>query len=253
MEVYIHSAGRATEQPTYTALKQAGMDPILVVQKAEAKTYRAAWPDAQVVVLPAKITTLSPTRQWLLEQAAGKMVLMDDDLRFFVRRADDITKFQPATGKDIKAMFKDIEKSLKKFAHVGLCAREGGNRMTEDAQCTRMMRVLAYDAPRVRATGARFDRLPTKQDFDMTLQLLRAGLPNLVLHRYCHDQGGSQAAGGCSVYRTDEMMVSSAHGLAKLHPDFVTVVQKETKQAWGGGIRTDVRIAWKKAYDSANK
>lgn len=251
MEIYIHSAGRALEQPTYTALKQAGLDPYLVVQKAEAKAYRAAWPDARTIVLPAKITTLSPTRQWLMDNGDGQFVLMDDDLRFFVRRADDPSKFQPATGKDIKAMFKLIEKSLKKFAHVGLCAREGGNRMTEDAQCTRMMRVLAYDRDRVRATGARFDRLPTKQDFDMTLQLLRAGLPNLVLHQYCHDQGGSQAAGGCSTYRTEEMMVASANGLAALHPDFVTVVQKETKQAWGGGVRTDVRIAWKKAYDSA--
>lgn len=251
MEVYIHTAGRVGDQPSYTALKQAGLDPMLVVQKAEAKAYAAVWPEARMVVLPPKIKTLSPTRQWLLEQAGGKFVLMDDDLRFFIRRDDDATKFQPATGKDIKAMFRRIESSLSKFAHVGLCAREGGNRMTEDATCTRMMRVLAYNADKVRATGARFDRLPTKQDFDMTLQLLRAGLPNLVLHRYCHDQGASQAAGGCSVYRTDEMMESSAHGLAKLHPAYVTVVQKETKTAWGGGVRTDVRIAWKKAYNDA--
>lgn len=253
MEVYIHSAGRHAEQPTYKALRLAGVDPVLVVQKAEAKAYAAAWPDARMLVLPPKIKTLSPTRQWLLEQAVGKFVLMDDDLRFFVRRDDDITKFQPATGKDVKAMLKAIDKALNGFAHVGLCAREGGNRMTEDAQCTRMMRVLAYNAEDVRRAGARFDRLPTKQDFDMTLQMLRAGYPNLVLHRYCHDQGGSQAAGGCSTYRTEEMMVESANGLARLHPAFVTVVQKETKTAWGGGVRTDVRIAWKKAYESAGK
>ena len=41
-----------------------------------------------------------------------------------------------------------------------------------------------------------------------------------------------------------------AHELEVLHPDYVTVVDKTTKTSWGGGTRTDVRIAWKKAYES---
>jgi hypothetical protein len=250
MDIYIHTAGRVAEQPTYTALYDAGLRPILVVQSRERIAYANAWPSAPMIVLPSSITTLSPTRQWLLEQAKGKFVLMDDDLRFFVRRTDDPTKFLPATKTNLKNMLTAVEKALAQYAHVGICAREGGNRMTADAECTRMMRVLAYNKKMMPKT-ARFDRLPTKQDFDMTLQLLRAGLPNLVLHRYVHDQFGSNTAGGCSEYRTDDMMVASAHGLKKLHPEFVTVVEKETKVAWGGGTRTDVRIAWKKAYESA--
>ena len=46
------------------------------------------------------------------------------------------------------------------------------------------------------------------------------------------------------------MMDRCSNELAALHPDFVKVVEKYTKTSWGGGIRTDVRIAWKKAYES---
>ncbi len=250
MDLYIHSAGRVTQQPTYTALKRASLEPILVVQKAEAKAYRAAWPDATLLTLPAGVTTLSPTRQWLLNQSRkGKFVLLDDDLRFFARRVDDRSKFLPVSPKQLRRMFADIEAALDSYAHVGICAREGGNNMQEDNVAGRMMRVLAYNGPRI-PKNARFDRLPTKQDFDMTLQLLRAGLPNLVLHEFCHDQNGSQATGGCSVYRDEEMMVESAHALARLHPEFVKVVEKKTKGAWGGGTRVDVRISWKKALEA---
>jgi hypothetical protein len=32
-----------------------------------------------------------------------------------------------------------------------------------------------------------------------------------------------------------------------LHPNIVSVVEKTTKTAWGGGTRMDVIIQWKKA------
>ena len=113
-----------------------------------------------------------------------------------------------------------------------------------------MMRLLAYDKQKVLDTGAKFDRIDTKQDFDMTLQLLRKGYKNLVFYKYAHNQSGSNARGCCSVYRNPEMMDRCSNELAALHPDFVKVVEKYTKTSWGGGIRTDVRIAWKKAYES---
>jgi hypothetical protein len=89
------------------------------------------------------------------------------------------------------------------------------------------------------------------EDFDVTLQLLRKGHRNAVLNQWAQDQGTSNAPGGCSTYRTPEVQAAGAYGLQKLHPDFVTVVDKETKQAWGGGVRKDVRIAWKKALESS--
>jgi hypothetical protein len=255
MLYYVHSAGRAGPLPTLDALLGTphAARARLVVQAKEAKAYAAAYPNVRTIVLPPSIKSLSPTRQWLLENSdSRKFILFDDDLAFAKRRIDDPTKFESTRPGRLKHMLDLLDRTLDKFAHVGVLAREGGNRITAPhVDVIRMMRVLGYDRDRVLATGARFDRLPTKQDFDMTLQLLRAGLPNRVIASYVQNQAGSNTAGGCSAYRTSEMMDKSAHDLAALHPGFVKVVQKNTKTSWGGGTRTDVTIAWKKAYASS--
>ena len=148
-------------------------------------------------------------------------------------------------------MFSVLEYFLENYIHVGISAREGNNRVQSNLkENTRMMRLLGYNKPEVLKTGARFDRIDTKQDFDMTLQLLRKGHKNAVLYSFAHNQPGSNNTGGCSVYRDPEMMDRCSHELAALHPDFVKVVEKQNKTGWGGGIRPDVRIAWKKAYES---
>lgn len=266
MLLYVHSAGRGhLPLPTLDTLLSSGraQDVRLVVQAKEVRQYadhisKLREPQEQLVILPPKITRLSPTRQWLLDNCPdARMCLFDDDLAFATRRKDDPTRFLHASRKCINIMLARIESTLGKHVHVGLMAREGGNRVPLDDRgrpvpllfATRMMRVLAYRVGDVRSLrpAPRFDRLPTKQDFDMTLQLLRAGFPNAVITEFVHNQAGSNTAGGCSVYRDEAMMAKSAEGLRKLHPEFVKVVKKETKSAWGGGERVDVQIAWKKA------
>lgn len=267
MYLYVHSAGRGhLPLPTLDTLlaSERAEDIRLVVQRAQTRDYQRhidALPSSkQLIVLPQKMNRLSPTRQWILDNTpAAKFVLFDDDLAFATRRKDDIEKFVPSTKRDINRMLNKLESSLDAYAHVGLMAREGGNRVPVGPsmkpvpvlEATRMMRVLGYRAATVRGVGARFDRLATKQDFDMTLQLLRAGLPNAVLTEFVHNQAGSNTEGGCSAYRDDKMMARSANGLKKLHSDFVKVVTKETKTSWGGGERVDVQVAWKKALASA--
>ena len=174
--------------------------------------------------------------------------MLDDDITFAKRRLDDLTKFENMTSPDYAALFAQLASALATHAHVGVLAREGGNRITEHAVYnTRMLRVLCYRVPEFFKAGASFTRLHFMEDFDVTLQLLRAGLPNMVLCDYVSNQGGSNAAGGCSTYRTLEGQAQAAHGLKALHGDFVKVVQKTTKTAWNGATRTDVVIGWKKA------
>jgi hypothetical protein len=268
MLLYVHSAGRGhLPLPTLDTLlaSERARDVRLVLQERELGSYAdhmLKLPDVnnQCIALPSKIKSLSPTRQWILENSpTTNFVLFDDDLSFATRRKDDITRFLPASRAGINRMLMLFERTLGVYAHVGLMAREGGNRVPVDARgkpvpllkATRMMRVLGYRADFVRSTGARFDRLPTKQDFDMTLQLLRAGYENAVITEFVHNQAGSNTEGGCSAYRDEAMMTKSAHGLAKLHPGFVKVVIKSTEFSWGGGERVDVQIAWKKALASS--
>lgn len=267
MLLYVHSAGRGNlPLPTLDTLlaSNRASDVRLVVQSREREAYEAHIAKvrergAAALALPPNIKRLSPTRQWLLDNCrADKFVLFDDDLAFATRRKDDYEKFAPASRADINKMLDRFDRLLNEYAHVGLMAREGGNRVPVDErgkpvrvlEATRMMRVLGYQTVKLLAEGARFDRLPTKQDFDMTLQLLRAGLPNAVITEFVHNQAGSNTAGGCSAYRTSAMMEKSAEKLRKLHPDYVKVVRKVTKTSWGGGERVDVQIAWKKALQN---
>lgn len=266
MLLYVHSAGRGhLSLPTLDTLldSERNDDVRLVVQLRELGSYAAhaqMLKPSQLVVLPKGINRLSPTRQWILENSpTTNFVLFDDDLAFATRRKDDYTKFLQTSRAGINRMLNLFEHHLGAYAHVGLMAREGGNRVPVDAKGkpvailrnTRMMRVLGYRQDFVRQAGARFDRLPTKQDFDMTLQLLRAGYENAVITEFVHNQAGSNTEGGCSAYRDETMMAKSAEGLRKLHPEFVKVVTKKTKTSWGGGERVDVQVAWKKALASA--
>lgn len=251
MRIYVHSSGRENRQITVPILLNAGLSPILLVQQREYQSYHKKW-GSIVQALPPEIITLSPTRQWIIDNTDDKVIMMDDDLRFCTRRDDDHTKFRPSDASDVLAMFQKLWDTLDEYAHAGVISREGGNRIEQSPYVfnTRMMRILGYHCPSVRAAGARFDRIITKQDFDMTLQLLRAGYVNALLTEYCHDQPGSNTSGGCSAYRSPEVMEKSARKLAELHPGLVKVVTKETKTAWGGGVRTDVQIQWKRAFNA---
>ena len=113
-----------------------------------------------------------------------------------------------------------------------------------------MMRVLGYNKKYLEREQITFGRIPVMEDFDITLQLLRRGYPNMILNHWVHNQGGSDTTGGCSTFRTPELQEKAANMLKEFHPNFVKVVEKETKTSWGGKKRTDVTVYWKKAYKS---
>jgi hypothetical protein len=177
--------------------------------------------------------------------------MLDDDLVFFKRRDDDATKFNAITPAALRQVFAAIEDNLNDYAHVGVSGREGANRKTETfIENTRMMRVLAYDLDVIKGQDIRFDRCQYMLDFDVTLQLLKLGKPNLMINWAVQNQAGSNADGGCAATgRTLESQEADAVTLQSLHPEFVTLVQKETKTWKGMESRTDVRIQWKKAYE----
>lgn len=251
MQIFIPTYGRSNAQHTFRHLpKSLQKQTKLVVQFRERKLY----PNYDIEVLPKSIETVAPARQWIMQKLASsvKVVMLDDDLRFDARRMDDGGKFLVATDKQVEVLFKRIEKELDTYAHVGVLSREGGNRiMTPTVMNTRMMRVLSYRTDIYRKEKIKFDRLPLQEDFDVTLQLLRKGYPNLVLCEWVNGQGTSGAKGGCSHFRTIELHNKNATMLAELHHPFVKVVEKETKGAWGGQPRLDVAVQWKKAFASS--
>lgn len=248
----INTLGRVNKQITWNNLPKPIQErTYLSVQKHEFYEYPQGY---NIIQLPEAIKNLPDTRQWLIDNIQTRyLVIMDDDLSFFTRKDADPRKLYKVTEDDTLLMFAAMHNALKfGYAMVGISAREGNNRVEEaQVECTRSMRIFGLDLHVLREVGARFDRTKTKEDMDMTLQLLRAGKPNLVFYQWANDHVSSNAPGGCALYRTLELMEKDANTLAALHPGFVRVVKKQTKTSWNGMERTDVVVQWKKAFASS--
>ena len=262
MNIYIPTYKRLDRQPTLHALAAAGVPTTLVVRHEE---YQQALDLAQKVskttgaaVFVAPITSpvngIHETRQWIVDNAAGdKVIMMDDDLDFACRgyRKDNPLYLSRATPEDLYKAVYWMYDQLNDFALAGLGAREGNNRKpTSTDKCSRMMRAWGLRKDVFCNHGIRFDRVNGIEDFDVILQFLENGYENIISNVYVTNQAGSNTAGGCSTFRTLEYQKQQAELLQSLHPQFVKTVQKETKTAWGGAIRTDVNVQWKKAFNS---
>ena len=258
MDILIPTYGRVglVQQHTLRQLQQTGRRVRLIVQAREVEKWRdIIGLNASFEVLPDHIQTIAATRDYIVHEMQGyaKVVMFDDDLHFAVRRSDDRTKFRQPTAQDLSAMLLAIERMLDVSPHIGIGAREGGNRNTDVLlHNTRMMRVLAYDRTYHKNRMITFAPMELMEDFHVNLQIMRSGRDTIVLNDWVSNQaGGSGSSGGCSTYRTPALQDAEARKLAWLHPGFVKVVQKTTKGAWGGGTRTDVTVAWKQARKSA--
>lgn len=199
---------------------------------------------------------IGPTRQWILENSPTRgVVMLDDDLYFTMR--EDPSKPRPLIQcHDLRPMISWISDQLDTgFVHGGISARQGNQNLDfPHVDCIRVNNAHFFDRDVYLETGIKFDRLPVMEDFDVTLGLLLRGYPNRIAYHYCWSQRGSGLSGGCSSYRTKEVQARAANALYDLYPDFVKVV---TKTATSGGElfagdRTDVNIAWLKAWASVN-
>ena len=251
MKILILTYGRHDRQITFNNLPPEIQAKVLfVVQDREKHLY----PGKKGVLLPPGIETIGQSRQFLVERFHEPICMLDDDLEFAVRRVDDPSKFRAPEPTDILHMFDLLEAESENYRMVGVSAREGANRNTAlNIEVGRQMRIHVVDPFYFRKEGIRYDRVKVMEDFDAILQVLSKGEPNLILNGWVHNQGGSNTEGGCSSYRTPEVQEESAKELAKLWPKYVQCVRKTTKESWGGGERTDVRVQWKKCYEDAQK
>ena len=249
MRIFIPSLGRAAQHNhTLDRLAIAGIEATMLVGPDDYQAYVDRFTRHRVQKLHAKVSGIGKVRQWVIDNHDGPVLMLDDDLGFFVRREEDPKLLRIATPKELAKGIKLMAKTLGKYAHASFAVREGANRCTDPAiMNVRCLRALGYNADILRAERVRFDRLPVMEDFDVALQLLRRGHESYTINTLLQDQSASNAAGGCSTYRTMEVQAEGAEGLARLHPGLVTVVTKEAKGGGPWATRKDVRIGWKKA------
>ncbi len=253
MRLLITTLGRCEDQQTLANLPPAlPRRTTLVVQEHEFEEHDRRWAGkcAGVWPLPAHVRNLGATRQFLLDhhrQLGDKYVLLDDDLTFYVRTDRDDWHLRTPTEEDMVEMFQEVEWKLDDYAHVGVSGREGNNREERyGVECVRYMRLLAY-SPAKFPDWVRADRLDGMSDFDLNLQLLRAGLPSYTFYRYAQGQPGTQTAGGCSLNRTHETHDREVALMCEMHPGLVRPTLKKNRGGGDFGTRSEVEVSWKRA------
>ncbi len=262
MRIYIptHRRMDLTTQPTFRALSPEWQEQTtFVVDEADAKRLEflqstsSSFKRASMMVVPPEIQTIAQKRAYILRQAKeATIVMMDDDLRFAERQyagPDGVDGFKlvPATSESISRSLTELDDMLRDdYVHAGFSARQGNNRLESGwLQTRRMMYVLGYQ-PAIVREYCELGRIETREDFDYTLQLFRAGFNNVVSSEICVDQSYN-ARGGCSLQRTMEASNGDAVKLARLHPGLVKVVDKEYKTSIP---RKEVIVQWKAALES---
>jgi hypothetical protein len=221
-----------------------------------------------------KGTTAHPTkqeghmgvkRQMMLDDAKGIVLMADDDVRI-TGTTWDKTKSQAKADGYLGA--NNVELWYKFFSLMKDCVRGGMGMcgvtyasqvwqtsrrawMKQATGPSRLWGIYAINARMAKQFNFRFDNLRCMEDFDFNLQMLRSGVPTGILTTYVWNQPGSNVAGGCSTYRTQSVQAEAARGLESRHPNFVTIVEKESN--WEGDMqekRIDCRIAWAKAAEA---
>lgn len=260
MMIYLTTARRVGNQITLKSVGNKTLERITVVCPKEEVGKHKDWCEKNLDIMPSFLSEpagglrLSDKRQWLLKKCpSDHMLMLDDDLIFATRATSESTKLTPATRDEVDHMIDMLQQWLEasQFTGVGVSPRAGNNRMaTYYEVCCRMMCVLGFNVKHLRDNKLRFDLTPVMSDFAIVLQMLERGMPNIITTQFTHDQPGSNTAGGCSAYRTVEMMAQTANTLAARWPGIVTVKTKKTKARWSSfeHERTDVTILWKKLW-----
>lgn len=263
MRIYIPTRARWSKQITYGELTPAlrakttfVVDHDQIPLPHQQDKYKVQ--GTEILAVPLTVKGIAATRQHIMEVCPEPyLVMLDDDLTLHTRNAE--RKIVKATDSEVDAMFAQMEQWLEAgFAHCSITPRFLNWQDTEPYKdVTRMMHVLAYNVPKVQAAGASFTAgVPesfSMDDFHMTLQLFRAGLPNRVDLAHCTSPSASNSTGGASTWRSLASHNASAQRLADIHGPYVKVKRKQDWKGMASGERLDVVVQWQKAYASAGK
>jgi len=229
MKIIMPSCARWNDMRTLKSIpEEIHPDIDLIVQAKEYEKYKHF--NCNIAVLPDHIQVYGKTIHWILSNYKGKICILDDDLAFAIRRIKGDYHIKGCNEEEVRTILREIDQQLDVYAHVGVSAREGNNRITDDyAENVRYMRVLAYNTSLWNDIDIdRYLNMDTFVDFDLNLQLLRKGLPSYVFFKYAQGHKSSNAPGGCSVHRTMDEQARCAGLLKAYHKEFVKLVTKKT-------------------------
>lgn len=174
-----------------------------------------------------------------------------------------VTLMVKATPEDCVRCFQAIEQKFKSkpthdatardrglpYAGVAMGFRMHNDKVQDDwVYNARLMYAFGINREIYLKERLRFDEVFCREDFNITLRLLRAGFPNAIYMDFMSSPKDYGAEGGASTERSMERSDKEADRLARLHPDYVKVKFKDYKT---GIPRKEVNVQWKKAYMEA--
>lgn len=263
MQIFIPTRDRVNAQFTWDNLPNGIREVTTLVCPPEEVQ---AHSDARRTAVERPPVRLAAVRQWIVDELARQgepVIMLDDDLAFFVRKDPSAHNLRPA-GADAERIFKWLHEMCTPksdgmfYVHAGLSPRQGNNWAypAKHEVNGRMNAVQCVLPDALRYYGVRYDNVDMMEDYHVTLSLFEQGEKNIILTDAAWDQcKGSGAPGGFSHYRTKETQGAAAERLAELHPLSVKVVEKTPKTGSGdfAGTRKDVRVQWKQAYLRGSK
>ena len=258
MRIIIPTRGRRNNQLTIKSL--IGCELIrrttIVCPQSEYKHFRSLRPDYDVVAQPDAHWKIHEKRAWILEHwlAEGheKIIMLDDDLRFATRKSEDDWHLREITGEELVPQFKILEDKLgPEFPHVGFGPRQGNDRLDDIGWRIpgKMCYALGYYLPVV-VKECELRRVKTREDMDITLQLLEKGYPDAVWNTVTVDQRRFDSPGGTNDERTMETSNQDALELARLHSGYVSTVERAYKSSVP---RVEVVVQWQKALQDGQR
>lgn len=207
---------------------------------------------------------IGETRQWCAQDARSRghdyFLMVDDDIRFLVRRDIDDWRLRDATVPEVDQMLEWMLSTMCRTRGLSLMSvspREGNNRpgvgTPEDLLVLqqRIHRVYMWDTAEFLALEHL--RVTVAEDFDLALQTLRRGRQIGMSYYWAQGQRTTQDTGGASDYRTVEVHNESVRRLAELHPGMVRVVEKQTKGAGELSHRLESVISWQAAAEDGQR
>lgn len=278
-QLVIPTHGRSDHQTTLRKLPQSVKDRTLVITSLQSEVkeikknygHKAVFSLESFGALDTHGKQIHTKRQWIIENVRSKFIMqLDDDMTFFRRclpkyrimtkqvgrwklteegKARGLKLLYTSSATDIEKTINLMHKQMSKgFVHGGLGSRMGNDMEEDEVDLTggRTMHAIVHDRKFLLKNDIRFDEIDFREDFNVTLHLLRRGLPNARLFCYAVSPEAFDAKGGCSTYRTFDASNDAALRLALLHPGFV--IPRFTEYSYSGS-RVEVTIRWMEAVN----
>lgn len=181
------------------------------VASKEAEAYKQANPNANIVVVPDGVQgNLCRVRNYILDTELNEntaVVIVDDDISCFRRLTPvgNAKKFLPIPNELMPDMVANMANVAEEwgYSYFGMAC----NSDLMVSRFTKPFATVAYIGGPFQgflpSNKCRYDeRLPLKEDYDMTIQQCEKERGCLRFNLYCYDAKQSEQSGGCASYRT---------------------------------------------------